>query len=56
MAGTEYLIRVENMSNLVTGYYNLQVGPNISITDNSTLCNSENFTINNLPVGATVTW
>ncbi len=56
VAGTEYLIRVENMSNLVTGYYNLQVGPTISITGNSTFCNSENFTINNLPVGATVTW
>lgn len=58
-AGQEYFIRVENMGNLITSYYNLQILPTgnaTGITGSATLCNSSVYSIDNLPQGATVTW
>ncbi|MGQ0739278.1 MAG: T9SS type A sorting domain-containing protein [Bacteroidota bacterium] len=55
VAGAEYFIRVENMSNLVTGYYTLQIG-RFSIQGNSQLCSPSTYTVQNLPTGASVTW
>lgn len=60
VAGQQYFIRVENMGQNVTGYYNLGVGnpfpDNLSIGGNSILCSSGAYSINNLPAGFTVTW
>jgi hypothetical protein len=55
IAGREYFIRVENMSNLTTGYYTLQIG-RFSITGNPTFCTSDTYSVLNMPAGATVTW
>lgn len=44
------------MSANVTGYYNLGVGPEFTITGNSALCGPGNYSVNNLPAGSTVTW
>jgi hypothetical protein len=59
VAGQEYFIRVENMANLVTGYYNLQIAytnPIGGITGPNQFCNSSNYTLDNLPAGSVVTW
>lgn len=57
VSGNTYFIRVENMSNGVTGYYQLTVKyvPTIS-GDNNFCTTSNNYTIANLPAGATVQW
>lgn len=55
IAGSEYFIRIENMSNLTTGYYALQIGQ-FSIIGNATLCTSGSYSVQNMPTCATVTW
>lgn len=56
----EYFIRVENMSQNVTGYYNLSIGNPftnpISIAGNENLCPSGTYSVTGLPTGATVSW
>lgn len=45
VAGNEYFIRVENMGNLVTGYYRLQVGAGGQITGNENVACNTTYTI-----------
>ncbi len=57
--GTQYFIRIENMSSLVTGYYNLQIIPTSgigSIIGPDPLCSPSAYTVNNLPQGSNVIW
>lgn len=56
VAGQTYFIRVDNMSNNVTGYYRLQVGRMDIDHDDSPICTSRTLSITNLPAGASVTW
>lgn len=57
VSGQTYFIRVENMSTNVTGYYNLNVAPALAINGDNNFCtSSNNYTIPNLPPGATVLW
>ncbi|HWR33462.1 MAG TPA: T9SS type A sorting domain-containing protein [Chitinophagaceae bacterium] len=57
IAGIEYFIRVENMNNLITGYYTLQIGQfSFNIVGPQIICNISDYSISNLPAGATVTW
>ncbi len=56
-ANQTYLVRVENMSTNVTGYYNLSFAPAFSINGDNNFCTtSNNYSISNLPAGATVSW
>lgn len=43
------------MSNLITGYYTLQVG-RFLISGNPTFCTSDTYSVLNMPTSATVTW
>jgi hypothetical protein len=54
VAGQTYFIRIENMSNLVTGYYRLQAGI-ISLAGNPNICQPTVFTVTK-PANLTVTW
>jgi hypothetical protein len=54
VAGQTYFIRIENMNNLVTGYYRLQAGI-ISLTGNTNMCQPTVFTVTK-PANANVTW
>lgn len=56
VAGQTYLIRVENMSSNVTGYYRLQIGRMEIAGDFTPACSSKTLTINNLPSGSLVNW
>jgi hypothetical protein len=59
VAGQVYFIRIENMQNLVTGYYNLRVGnPNPGqITGDDIVCGISNlYSITGLAPGSTVNW
>lgn len=58
VSGQEYFIRIENMANLVTGYYNLQIGYTnpLGINGPNQFCTPTNYFIDNLPASATVTW
>jgi len=56
-ASQTYFIRIENMSANVTGYYNLNVTQAFAINGDDNFCTtSSNYTIPNLPTGATVQW
>lgn len=56
-AGQTYLFKIENMSANVTGYYSLKVSPSFTINGDNNFCTtSNNYTITNLPTGATVQW
>jgi hypothetical protein len=55
VAGNEYFIRVENMDNLVTGYYGLQVGSVSQITGNENVVCNTTYTIQPM-AGATYLW
>jgi len=54
VAGQTYFIRIENMNNLVTGYYRLQAGI-ISLAGNADMCQPTTFTVTK-PANANVTW
>lgn len=56
-AGQTYYFKIENMSSNVTGYYSLKVSASFTITGDNNFCTtSNNYTITNLPTGATVSW
>lgn len=62
-SGQTYFIRVENLSVNTTGYYTLRVirqgvdPAAFQITGANTIClNNENYSISNLPGGASVSW
>ncbi len=59
VANQEYFIRVENMQNLVTGYYNLLIGSanSTQIDGDNAFCNTSNlYSVAGLALGATVQW
>ncbi len=59
ITGQEYLIRIENMQNLVTSYYNLLVGSanSTNLNGDNFFCNTSNlYSVANLPAGASVQW
>ncbi|NTS42504.1 pre-peptidase C-terminal domain-containing protein [Flavisolibacter sp. BT320] len=57
VSGNEYFIRIENMSISTTGYYTLQISSMLSVAGDDNFCaTSNNFTVTNLPLGATVQW
>jgi hypothetical protein len=59
IAGQTYFIRIENMQNLVTGYYNLLIGTinSSTIDGDNVFCNtSSTYSIPGLTTGANVFW
>ncbi len=59
VAGQVYFIRIENMQNLVTSYYNLLIGSanSTNLNGDNFFCNTSNlYSVAGLPTGATVQW
>lgn len=58
-ASTTYFIKIVNNSSTSGGFYKLSVGKDmagVSISGPTQFCNTQTYTIPNLPTGSTVTW
>jgi hypothetical protein len=59
VAGTTYLIRVDNMSPGDIGYYQLRltrIDQTLSISGPNTICTTASYSVLNMPGGSTVQW
>lgn len=57
VGGQEYFIRVENMNQVGTTYYTLQIGGNLTLLGDDNVCTtSNNYFMSNLPAGSGIVW
>lgn len=56
VAGQEYFIRIDNVTQTGTTYYTLQIGGNLSLIGDNNVCTTSNtYSVSNLPTGSTIT-